>query len=94
MDALLGGHLPDLDGAVGGARDEVLVVGREGHAQHPARVARQRRDQAPVTPGKEREKSWGMVYEQQWSDKLHKQYPTFLHLGFSLTFMDLSPYNK
>ena len=53
MDALLGGHLPDLDGAVRGARDEVLVVGREGHAQHPARVARQRRDQAPVTPAKE-----------------------------------------
>ena len=53
VDALLGGHLPDLDGAVRGARDEVLVVGREGHAQHPARVPRQRRDQAPVTPGKE-----------------------------------------
>ena len=54
VHALLGGHLPDLDGAVRGARDEVLVVGREGHAQHPARVPGQRRDQAPVTPRTER----------------------------------------
>ena len=40
VHALLGRHLPDLDRAVRGPRDEVLVVGGEGHAQNPAGVAR------------------------------------------------------
>ena len=50
MDALLGRHLPDFDRAVRGPRDEVLVVGGEGHAQNPAGVAGERRDEAAVTP--------------------------------------------
>ena len=50
MDALLGRHLPHFDRAVRRPRDEVLVVGGEGHAQDPAGVARERRDEAAVTP--------------------------------------------
>ena len=50
MDALLGRHLPHFDRAVRGARDEVLVVGGEGHAQNPAGVAGERCDEAAVTP--------------------------------------------
>ena len=48
--ALLGGDLPHLDRAVRRPRHEVLVVRREGHAQHPRGVAGQRRDQAAVAP--------------------------------------------
>ena len=50
VNALLGGDLPHLDRAVRRPRDEVLVVRREGHAQHPARVPGQRREQAAVAP--------------------------------------------
>ena len=50
VDALLGRHLPHFDRAVRRPRDEVLVVGGEGHAQDPAGVARERRDEAAVTP--------------------------------------------
>ena len=48
MYALFGGDLPNLDGPVRRAGDEMLVVGGEGNAQDPARMTRKRRDEAPV----------------------------------------------
>jgi len=50
VQALLGGHVPNLDRVIGGSRHEAAVVRRKCDGQDPARVAGQGAHQGPVVP--------------------------------------------
>ena len=51
VDAVPLREVPHLDGVVGRRRDEVLLVRREVHTQHPRAVAAQRARKVTALPG-------------------------------------------